>query len=532
MQAKEFYSIGLKAYCGDAGAASDFFEKLAAVVIPIAKIYAVLPSYAMAKIVVESGYMTNEWNKSAEALSGKKMKRKAQDYNNIYSMNCFAENQKYLEYLPLPEWTSYRDTFGDWGPHGNDEESLIFKFEPWKAYKSIEDAVEDWCANIRYQAAVHGFRWHSTDLMTQLLATESFTPEGSSACVRDGLHYEWQETIMKLYEAFELWKYDKEAEDMAVKTKITAANLDAHIEQAYKYAQANCVYGRTDTNYPPGEPLRPGEKGAIDCVGLVFRAFYTMNRFPRMISIDQVAELCAGAGMVRSENPEDVWKHHGVVCMQDLNNRGTQHVNHVYYSLGGSSVSSISKFDLGSNERIQARQPFSGGPVNEWTDRRLFLCMYYIDEKTHREDVPSFEPHNGVKASVLKNTGLYAGPGTAWRKEENLKAGIEVTAYQYVTNDKGNLFRIVKTDGGIVGYASGGALRLEKFKAYSAEVRGTDGNLSLRVGAGGGCYKIADIPEGDIVHVDGRATAGDGSEWLHVKWKGKRGFVASRFLWK
>jgi len=209
MQAKDFYDIGIKAYNGDENAKIKYFEKLSVIVIPIAKRYGLLPSYVMAKSVCETGYMTDAWNATAERLSGKKFKRKAQDYNNIFCMNCWNANQEYLDYLPIPAWDSYKTTFEDYGTHGYGA-TFHVKLEPWKSYKTVEDAVEDWCANIRCQSAKHGFTWNSYDLISQLLATESYTPEGSPEGVRKGLHYSWQESIMKYYEKYDLQKYDKE----------------------------------------------------------------------------------------------------------------------------------------------------------------------------------------------------------------------------------------------------------------------------------------------------------------------------------
>ena len=526
MQARDFYDIGLKAYYGDKDAARDFFAKLSRILVPIAKIYAVLPSFAMAKCVIESGYMTNEWNHVAEAICGKKLKAKAQAYNNIFSMNAFSENQKYLDRLPLPAWASRRDTFADYGPHGDSDDALTFAFEPWKAYRTVEDAIEDWCANVRYQAESHGHSWNPSDIHAQLIATESYTPEGSREGVRDGLHYCWQEQILQLVEQYGLSQYDREDKTMT-KVKVTTAALDEHVKRAYEYAHAHCHYAPTDRVFPPFAD------NAADCAGLPLQAASTLGYNNGRKNINQVPEVCEAMGLVKSTDPNDAWRHHGVVCMQDKHLAGTIHVSHVYYSLGGRSMNDIDKYDLGSDKRIQAAQPFRNVPVNEWTDKRNFICIWYVPDKdsSKMEDVPAFELTGGVEATVTKNTGVYAGPGTAWRKKASAKAGDSVTAYQVVTNEKGNLFRIIKI-GKTIGYAFSSSIKPNSFTAYNGVVKGTDGNLSLRAGAGGGCYKVADIPEGTAVRVDGEATAGDGSKWLHVKWGKKRGFVSCKYVKK
>ena len=533
MQAKEFFDVGLKAYDGDKNAAREFFDKLAPTVVRITKAFGVLPGFAMAKCVIESGYMTNKWNEVAEAMAGVKMKKKAHDYNNIFSMNCFEENKKYLEGLPAPAWTGYRDTFGDWGPHGNDTESMVFKYEPWKAYKTIEDAIEDWCANVRYQAYSHGHIWNPEDLVSQLLATESYTPEGSSAGVRAGLHFAWQEQVMQLYEEYKLNNYDKEN----AMVTMTTANLDKHIADAYAYAHNNCEYGPTDTHFPPGEPVNPGEKGVIDCCGLVFRAFYTMGRLASALNINQIPLLCKSAGMKRSTDPNDVWKHHCVVCMQDKHLKNTEHVSHVYYSLGGSGLQKISKYDLGSNDRIKAPQPYSNVPVNEWTDKRNFYCCFYVDESSVYEDVPEFRNSAPAYAEVVAACGIYAGPGTVYRKLGALKPGEEVLVHGIVTNSAGNNWKAVKViSRGLFGYVGSGGVKTRQFAAYDGRVSGTDGSLALRVGAGAGSSKTANIPEGALIYVDGMATAPNGSSWLHVVYKKKskklRGFASAKFIEK
>lgn len=524
MQARDFYDVGLKAYYGDEDAARAFFAKLAAVLVPIAKIYAVLPSFAMAKCVIESGYMTNEWNHVAEAISGKKLKAKAQAYNNIFSMNAFSENQKYLDCLPLPAWASRRDTFADYGPHGDSDDALTFAFEPWKAYRTVEDAIEDWCANVRYQAESHGHSWNPSDIHAQLIATESYTPEGSREGVRDGLHYCWQEQILQLVEQYGLSQYDREDKTMT-KVKVTTAALDEHVKRAYEYAHAHCHYAPTDRVFPPFADE------AADCAGLLLRAAYTMGYNNGRKNINQVPEVCEAMGLVKSTDPNDAWRHHGVVCMQDKHLTGTAHVSHVYYSLGGSGLDRISKFDLGSDRRIKCKQPYTGVPVNEWANDRNFLCVYYVKEKTFREDTPYFKALSAGVGHISVKTGLYAGPGTAWRRIGTTDVGAEVILRGVVTNDSGNQWRSVCYNS-MQGYVPVKAVVETSFDPYVGMVSGTDGSLSVRVGAGVGAYKVGDIPEGKNVEVDNLAFADDGGKWLHIRAGKIRGYVAAQYVIK
>lgn len=534
MQAKEFYKIGARAYNGDSNAIIEYFEKLSVIAIPIAKKYGILPSYVMAKSILETGYMTDIWNATAEKLSGKVFKKKAQDYNNIYCMNNWKENQQYLDYLPAPKWASYKTQFEDWGTHGYGS-TFHVNWEPWKSYECIEDAIEDWCANLRCQSEKHGFNWNPSDLKSQLLATESYTPEGSPEGVREGLHYSWQENIMKYYEKYNLQKFDKEVEEkVLVKVEVNEQNLDAHIKSAYDYARTNCHYGRTDTHYPPGGI------GYIDCVGLIYRALYTMGFFPKVENIDMVQSICKAAGMKMSTDINDVWRHHGVVLMQGNHLYGTPHVTHVYYSLGGKSVDDISKFDLGSDERIKLdQQPYNHVPVNEWKDKYHFLAIWYSDKKI--EPVPFKNKFTGEKLFDAVVRSKYCVAREFGGKSNNLlfkiPAGSKVPVYAVVSTTKLNKWLYIKYNG-CYGWVIKTAFKDITYKIPNDiyKVAGTpDNSLTCRIGAGTEYRvfpKIKSLPNGKSVKVINELTATDGSKWKNIYIDGYFCFVSSIFLKK
>lgn len=515
---KYLYEQGCAAYNGNREARRKWFSTLAPLATEAAVPYGVLPSLVLAKAALESGYGTDLYESEFyEPQCGIKMARKAKNHNNLIGMNAFPENLRYLDCFPRPAWDGYKAIFNDFGPHFNGD-SIELATELWKHYKSIEDCFEDWCANVRYQAEAHNKPWGTT-IEQQLLAIESYTPEGAEA-ETPGMHYEWQDYVLYLYHDYDLGAYDRKAYGM--KEKMTIENLDANIKRAYEYAHMHCTYGPTDRFFPPMED------GLADCVGLVLRALYTMGYLDHAANINMIRELCEKAGMKKSTDANDVWKHHSVVCMQDKHLVGTVHVSHVYYSLGGKSLENIDKYDLGSDERIQAQQPFRNVTVNEWTDKRNFLCCYYLPEDK-REDTPHFASETELVGTVIKSTGMYAGPGTAWRKLKTVKAETRIISRGVVTNDTGKQWRSVRI-GNSEGYIYAGAIAMDVLVSWRGKVNGTDGNLSLRVGAGGGCYKTADIPESSLVRVDGEATANDGSEWLHVRWNGMRGFVSALFV--
>ena len=520
MKATELYDIGIKAYNGDTAARAEWFSTLAPLAIAAAKPYKVLPSLLLAKAAIESGYATDRYEvEFYEPEYQIKMGRKAQNHNNIIGMNAFLTNTQYLPKFPLPAWKDYGLTFLDYAPHYQGESLVLLPAEPWKHYASVEDCLEDWCANIRYQAKASGKPWGMT-IEEQLRAIECYTPEGSPA-ETPGMRYEWQDYILYLYQDFGLDAYDRRAYEMG--EKVTEKNLDAHIKNAYLYAHKNCTYGPTNTSYPPGD------NGAIDCVGLVYRAFYTMGLYPCAMNIDQLAELCEKNGMVRSDDINDVWRHHAIVCFQDKNNVGTQHINHVYYSLGGNSVNSISKYDLGSDKRIQLEQPFENVKADEWADK-VFLCAY-LTKDSMPVAVEPFVSDYCAYARVTKKSDVLSGAGNDFEKVGSVKPGDNALSMGLVTGTGGTLYRaayILPTM--TFGYVESSAVDTTRFTPYNGTVTGTDGTLALRIGAGTSSLKITDIPEGETVKVDGLVKTKDGTMWNHVKWRGKRGYSAAMHI--
>lgn len=507
--AKDFYALGLKAYNGDESSRKTFFEIFSKIVIPIAKRYCVLPSFAMAKAVIESGWFTNEWNKTLKNLTGCQALAKAQDYNNIYSMNAWDENKRYLPNLPTPEWVSYGTTFMDYGPHWQNGK-IIAKYEPWKSYPSIEHAVQDWCGNMRYQAEAHGHVWEPFIMFDQLLATESFTPEGGTKGVRKSLHYEWEEQIMQLYEKYGLSKYDKDLH--MPKVTLTRDNLDTYMRLAYEFTHKHCIYGPSGTYYPPGAT------GVNDCVGEGFVAFWLMGRYPNALNIDQIQDLCEENGMIRTNDPEYVWKHHCIVCMQDKNNAGTRHVNHVFYSLGGTSIYDISKYDLGSDTRIESPQPFTHVPVNEWIDRRNFLCAYYVDDGT---TYPSFTGKELFKGTTKRSVNLRAGAGKQNAILGRVPKDVELPVYAAVTTSGPNVWFYTEYEDK-KGWVYKNNLR---FKSYPLTYKKyvvrdvPDNQLACRMGAGIDYPLFRNKPHlhnGDAVRAFAKLKAKDGTEWHNV----------------
>lgn len=302
---------------------------------------------------------------------------------------------------------------------------------------------------------------------------------------------------------------------------MTVNELIKAIKESYLYAHAHCIYAPSNDSYPPMSD------GKADCVALVLRALWTLGINKRNRNIDEVIGLCQLAQMKQSFDINDVYKYSGVVCMCPKNDRS--HVSHVYFSLGGKSLNDISKFDLGSNERIKAEQPFTHCKINEWEDRFSFLTFFYVETKY--SDVPYMDIKEGKTAIIKTETGLYSGPGTAWRKIKTLSRGVRLIAYNaYVTNDSGNKFRYVETSDGKRGFVYHKSIDVPYFEPYSATVKGTDGKLSIRCGAGVECHKIGDVKEGKDVMVWAECFDNVGNIWANISYRKIHGFVNIAYL--
>lgn len=155
---------------------------------------------------------------------------------------------------------------------------------------------------------------------------------------------------------------------------VTQAQLDAAVKEAYNYAHNYCHYAPTDRSFPVGND------GKMDCTGLMLRALYILGLIHEPLNCDQADTLMGELGFVKSTDPADIYRHHGFVQWCEPHNVGTEHVNHTYYSLGGDGQT-ISKYDTGSDPRINAAQPFIGVPTDEWGGRLVFKYMWYPKEQ-------------------------------------------------------------------------------------------------------------------------------------------------------
>ena len=154
---------------------------------------------------------------------------------------------------------------------------------------------------------------------------------------------------------------------------ITQEMLDMAVREAYEWAHKHCYYAPTDQSVPVGSD------GKMDCTGLMLRALTTLGLVNEPLNCDQINERMGRLGFVQSTDIEDVYRCHGFVQWCYPHVVGTEHVNHTYYSLGGDGRT-ISKYDTGSDPRIEAVQPYVGVRVDEWNGKYVFKCFWKLVE--------------------------------------------------------------------------------------------------------------------------------------------------------
>jgi hypothetical protein len=156
---------------------------------------------------------------------------------------------------------------------------------------------------------------------------------------------------------------------------MTSAEFRDAVRKAYEYAHSHCRYGATDRSYPVGED------GVIDCTGLVLRALYLLGKVGGHLNCDEMDALMPVFGFTKSTDMQDIYRH--PVCVVQWVQpqwRGTNHVHHTYVCVNAHSDGTIDKYDLGSDARINADQPFARVPVNEWGDALAFKYIWYLDD--------------------------------------------------------------------------------------------------------------------------------------------------------
>lgn len=109
-------------------------------------------------------------------------------------------------------------------------------------------------------------------------------------------------------------------------------------------------------------------------------------------------------GLKKNTDPAKCKKSDAVIFRNDrlIPNAGW----HAFGLTEFTNVNKVSKYDLGSNERIAAQQPYHNVPLNQWEGSRWFYASFQCEEDSTR-DYYEFNPSD-VKAGTESNSAYEA----------------------------------------------------------------------------------------------------------------------------
>lgn len=123
--------------------------------------------------------------------------------------------------------------------------------------------------------------------------------------------------------------------------------------------------------------LPPCADGLIACDRLVARALWDVgytDQPPGGVTCLNIESYLLGKKFKRIADPNKL-KAGDIVLIETLGHPYADGSWHVYFINSFSSVNSISKYDMGSQERIWMNQPFTNVPVNEWGGRQFHCAL-------------------------------------------------------------------------------------------------------------------------------------------------------------
>ena len=210
-------------------------------------------------------------------------------------------------------------------------------------------------------------------------------------------------------------QYDRNGDSCAVKTY--AAN-DPGI-RSFCYIQyedkmdANQIISATravyemahNGGYKHGDShsLPPCADGVISCDRLAARALWNLGKQdqPRggftVLNADQYL-MSYGAQRITDPN---ACRAGDIVVMKRVGQAAPTAAWHMFVMTDFHGVGNISKYDMGSQQRIQSAQPFRGVPLNEWPGRLEFFAAYRFGERAYR-----FTPKDVKMGSTGKSAYL------------------------------------------------------------------------------------------------------------------------------
>lgn len=158
-----------------------------------------------------------------------------------------------------------------------------------------------------------------------------------------------------------------------------ASKLQSYV--AKTYSEAHDLHWRYGDSH--GTP--PCSDGVISCDRLVARALWDMNPKFRDQKIGGMTVMNAevyllGKGAEKITDPTKI-KAGDIILMSENGHPKADDKWHMYFCIKYDPKTGIcSKYDCGSQDRINAQQPFVNVHLNEWPTHRKFYCAFRIPE--------------------------------------------------------------------------------------------------------------------------------------------------------
>jgi len=190
-------------------------------------------------------------------------------------------------------------------------------------------------------------------------------------------------------------QYDRNGDSCAVKTyawtdpgirsfcyidyegdTMTTAKFLAAVRGVYEMAH-NGGY-----KYGDSHALPPCADGIISCDRLVARALWILGYQTQPqggITVINMEQYLLKWGFKKVTDPNAL-KAGDIVLMKQRGQVTPTAAWHTFVLTMFANVNNVSKYDMGSQERIRATQPFTLVPLNQWPGSKEFYCAFRIDE--------------------------------------------------------------------------------------------------------------------------------------------------------
>lgn len=215
--------------------------------------------------------------------------------------------------------------------------------------------------------------------------------------------------------------------------QLTYDNFIGHVGQVYIMAHNN------HWKYGDSHGWPPCSDGVIACDRLIARALWNMGytdqpRIPNStagVTVNNVNTYLPKYGFVKTTKISEI-KRGAVVCVGEVGNT----ITHVFVVTEiNTSTQICSKYDMGSQQRINSAQPFKNVKINEWPSRH-FICAFnlptpkknYLSKGDKGNNVNKMQRHlNEIYRYGLEEDGIFGDASEKAVKDFQKKNNLSVT---------------------------------------------------------------------------------------------------------